>query len=55
MEDWVEDESDARREVKKAVRKLIEKRVVIYDEVHEVNKSNEPVDVTFAVLGEQDL
>jgi len=53
--EWVEDEHDARREVKQAVRTLIEKRVMIYDDVHEVNKSNEPVDVTFAVLGEQDL
>ncbi len=55
MDDWVEDEADARREVKNAVRKLIAERVIIHDEVHEVNKSNEPVDVTFAVLGEQDL
>jgi len=53
--EWIEDEHDARREVKQAIRTLIEKRVMIYDEVHEVNKSNEPVDVTFAVLGEQDL
>jgi len=55
MDDWVEDAQDARREVKKAVRNLIEERVIIYDDVHEVNQSNEPVDVTFAVLGEQDL
>jgi len=54
-DEWIEDESDARREVKKAIRSLIEQRVVIYDEVHEVNKSNEPVDVTFAVLGSEDI
>jgi DNA-binding transcriptional ArsR family regulator len=52
---WVEDESDARREVKDAVRTLIEKNVLIYDTVHETNKSNEPVDVTFAVLSSEDL
>jgi hypothetical protein len=54
-DDWVESDADARREVKKAIRNLVAKRVIIYDEVHEVNKSNEPVDATFAVLGEQDL
>lgn len=54
-DDWVEDERDARREVKGAIRNLIEERVVIYENVHEVNKSNEPVDVTFQVLGEQDI
>lgn len=54
-DDWVEDEQDARRHVKEAIRSLIEKGVILYDEVHEVNKSSEPVDVTFAVLGEADL
>jgi len=54
-DDWVEDEADARRHVKQAVRSLVEKRVLIYDEVHEVNKSGEPVDVTFAVLSKTDL
>jgi len=54
-DDWVETESDARRNVKNAIRTLIEERVIIYDDVHETNKSGEAVDVTFAVLGEQDI
>lgn len=54
-DDWITNEKDARRAVKNAIRNLIEKRVIIYDEVHSVNKSNEPVDVTFAVLGEEDI
>lgn len=54
-DDWVEDDADARRNVKTAIRNLIAERVIIYDSVHSVNKSNEPTDVTFAVLGEQDL
>jgi hypothetical protein len=55
MDDWVEDEQDARREVKKAIRSLVEDRVIIYDEVHEVDKSGVPTDATFVVLGEADL
>lgn len=54
-DDWVEDEHDTRRHVKEAIRTLIDERVIIYDEIHELNKSSEPVDVTFAVLGESDL
>jgi hypothetical protein len=54
-DDWVEDESDARRYVKEAIRHLIDEGVIVFDEVHEVNKSSEPVDVTFAVLSNEDL
>jgi hypothetical protein len=54
-DDWVEDAQDAKRYVKDAIRSLIDKRVIIFDDVHAVNKSNEPEDVTFAVLGETDL
>jgi DNA-binding transcriptional ArsR family regulator len=54
-DDWVEDEQDARRNAKDAIRALIEKQVIIYDEVHEVNKSSKPVDVTFAVLSSEDV
>lgn len=54
-DDWVENEQDARRLVKDAVRRLIDQSVLIYDEVHEVNKAGEPTDVTFAVLSEEDV
>lgn len=54
-DDWIENEQDARRAVKDAIRMLVEERILIYDDVHEVNKANEPVDVTFAVLGSADI
>lgn len=54
-DDWVEEPKDARREVRQAVRSIIQQDVALYDEVHETDKEGRAVDVTFAVLGEQDL
>lgn len=47
--DWVPDESAARREIKQAVTRLIEKGVIQFDQIHELNQRDEPVDATLRV------
>jgi hypothetical protein len=48
-DDWVIDESGARREIKHAVTRLIENGVVQFDEIHKLNETGEPVDATLTV------
>lgn len=53
--DWVSNERNAREEVKNAFRVLLEKRVIIHEEVHEQSADGKPIDVTMSVLDQTDL
>lgn len=52
---WVNDVQDAKREVRRAVKQLIDKRVVTYGTVHERNEEDKPVDVTVSVLSSSEV
>ena len=48
-DDWVQSEQDARREIKMAVKSLIDNRVIRFETIHE-KRDGEPVDATLAVV-----
>lgn len=49
---WVTSVKDAKRECRRAVKKLVSEKIVRYETVHERNEEGKPIDATVAVVGE---
>lgn len=49
-DDWVTTQQEARRQIKRAVRRLIDKNVIQFDEIHEEADDGTPVDATLQVV-----
>lgn len=49
-DEWVTTSQEARREVKKSIRRLIDKNVVQFEEIHEKGDDSSPIDATLRVV-----